>query len=93
MDISQVSYFFAQFVIVLSNLLTYAIIGRVIISWFSPLNGDRPQGRFSKILFDVTDPLLNLIKKFPHSIGMIDLSPIIALLAIDLLTRLILYIV
>jgi uncharacterized protein YggT (Ycf19 family) len=84
MDKYQILNFLMQFVVVLGNLLTYAIIGRVLISWFS-MGQFGQRGKFSQIIFDVTDPVINLAKKLPHKISMIDLSPIIALLGIDLI--------
>ncbi|MFA6305297.1 MAG: YggT family protein [Candidatus Gracilibacteria bacterium] len=87
----MVIYYFSQFVIVLGNLLTYAIIGRILFSWFSMGSGGRPTNRFAIILNDVTDPVMNLAKKIPHSIGMLDLSPMIAIIGIDLIVRLVIF--
>ena len=54
--------FTIQFVIVLGNLITYAIIGRVIVSWIS---AGKPgsRGRFSQVLFDVTEPFIAVARK------------------------------
>ena len=79
----QMLEFSIQFIVILGNLLTYAIIGRILISWFSMGKGMQ-RGRFSQMIYDVTDPIMNLAKKVPHRIGMLDLSPIIALIAIDI---------
>lgn len=78
-----------NFVVVLGNLLTYAIIGRVLISWFEVGNPYKKKGRFAQFLYDVTEPVMSLVKKLPHRIGMIDLSPIIAIFGIDIVVRLI----
>ena len=80
--------FIGKFVQVLGNLLTFAIIIRVIMSWFS-MGRPGAVGGFGALINDVTDPVINLAKKIPHQIGMIDLSPIIALFAIDILVRVI----
>lgn len=90
MTLTNFLAFLLQFVNVLGNLLIYAIIARVLLSWFS-MGSDGVRGRFSQIVNDVTDPVINLAKKIPHSIGMIDLSPMIALIGIDLLKVLVLY--
>lgn len=74
---------------ILKNLLVYAIIGRVLLSWFAMAPGGT-RGRFSQFLYDVTDPVINLAKKIPHTIAMIDLSPLIAIFALDLLGQLLL---
>ncbi len=58
------------------NILSIAIIARSLISWFDPTM------RFpiSKLLVDVTEPILGPIRRtIPALGGMIDLSPIVAL--------------
>lgn len=75
-------------VIIFKNLLVYAIIARILLSWFTmgQMGGG---GRFSRFLQDVTDPVINLIRIIPHKIGMIDLAPMIAIFVIDLLGEII----
>lgn len=63
---------------------TIALIGRALLSWFDP--GMRSAvGRF---LFDITEPIIGPIRRSIPSLGMIDISPIIALLLIQVLRRL-----
>ena len=78
--------FAITFVWVFSNLLSFAIIGRIIMSWVTmgQMGGG---GRVTQILNDVTGPVIGLARKLPHRVGMIDLAPMIALIGIDLLTR------
>ena len=83
----QLISFATNFVIILRDLITYAIIARIIMSWFTM--GQQNQGRVALFLKGVTDPVLGLAKKLPHRIGIIDLSPLIALIGIDLLSRLV----
>lgn len=92
MDKIQILIFTQNFVIVLGNLMTYAIIIRIIISWFT-MGTFGHRGRIAQFFFDVTDPVLNLCRKLPHRIGMIDLSPLIALIGIDLFVRLIIIVI
>lgn len=80
----QILQFLIKFVDILGTLLVYAIIGRVLISWFT-LGQQSRGGQISQVIHDVTDPVMNLAKKIPHTIAMIDLSPIIALISIDIL--------
>lgn len=75
--------FAIQFVVILGNLITYAIIIRILLSWINM--GGGPRGRFSQIIHEATEPVINLAKRLPHRIGMMDFSALIALLAIDLL--------
>jgi YggT family protein len=65
-------------------ILTIAIIGRALLSWFDPAFRT-PVGR---ILFDVTEPIIRPIRQIVPSLGMFDISPIIALLLIRLLASL-----
>lgn len=57
------------------------------MSWMN--QGRRMNGPIPDFLRQSTDPILNLVKKIPHRIGMIDLSPIIAMIGIQLLSALI----
>lgn len=86
MDKAQSIGFAITFVQILSSITIYLIIGRVIASWVT-MGGMRGRGRFSQFLFDVTEPVMNLVKKLPHQIGMMDLSPIIAIFGIEILSR------
>lgn len=72
---------------VLKNLLLLAILFRSIAASFfvSPY---AQKGVFLQFLYDVSDPFINLAKKMPHTISMIDLSPMIAMIVVDLGGRL-----
>lgn len=67
----------------MKNLLLLAILFRSIASAFvsSPF---AHKGLFVQFLYDVTDPFINLARKLPHQISMIDLSPMIAMIMVDL---------
>jgi YggT family protein len=66
------------------TILSFAILGRALISWIDP--GFRsPIGR---IIYDVTEPIIAPIRRVVPSLGMFDISPIIALLLIQVLARL-----
>ncbi len=87
MDKSQIIYFTIQFVSVLANIFVYAMIARVLISWFT-MGKQRQGGRVVQLIHEVTDPLVNLARKLPHRIGMIDLSPLIVIFGLDIGSRL-----
>lgn len=58
---------------------TWVIIGRVIISW---VNAD-PYNPIVRFLYDVTEPVLGRIRRvLPLSMGGIDFSPMILIVAI-----------
>ena len=85
MGSAQLVIFLIKFVDILSQILTYAIIGRVLLSWFS-MGARRPSGRLAQFIYEMTDPIMNLAKKLPHQISVIDLSPIIALFGLQIAT-------
>ena len=84
MNQSEILFFTAQFVYWIKQLIVYAMIGRMILSWLS-MGQRRPAGKLAYFLYDVTEPFLNLARKIPHRIGMIDISPIIAILSIEIM--------
>jgi len=76
-----------SFISILLFVLQWAILIRVLLSWL-PMAGIRldPYNPFVKFLYDITDPILNPLRRFA-TIGMIDLSPIIAFFLIGALLR------
>jgi YggT family protein len=66
------------------TILSIAIIGRALLSWFDPTMRT-PVGR---ILYDVTEPIIAPIRRVVPSLGMFDISPIIALVLLQMLSRL-----
>ena len=68
----------------LLQLLTYALIGRALLSWFDP----RGQWMISRILADVTEPVIAPLRRVIPPVGMLDLSFIVAIILIQVLQRL-----
>ena len=64
--------------------LTIALIGRALLSWFDP----RMRSTIGRLLVDITEPILGPIRRNIPPLGMFDISPIIALLLLQLLRRL-----
>ena len=85
MSRAQLIAFLIQFIIVLSNIITWSIIGRIIMSWISAGARQMSPGRFHRVLIDITEPFIKIARKIPHRAGMFDFAPLIALIAIDLL--------
>lgn len=76
----------------LANLLSYLlqamsllIIGRALTSWFDP----QMKSTIGRFLFNVTEPIIGPIRRVVPSFGMIDISPIIALIFIQVLQAMI----
>lgn len=67
------------------NVFTILIIGRALLSWFDP-GMQTPVGR---VLRDITEPIIAPIRQVMPSLGMFDLSPIVALLLVRLIGQMI----
>jgi YggT family protein len=65
----------SQIVCILTNLLVIAIIARALLSWF---NMD-PRSPLIQALNQITEPILEPIRRIMPRLGMIDLSPMIAI--------------
>lgn len=75
-----------QLVSLLINVFIFAVFARALLSWLTP-------GTFnaaSSILYSLTEPLLNVCRRFLPDLGGIDLSPLAALLLLQLAKMLIL---
>lgn len=73
-----------QLVLLLLRLMSFALFGRAILSWFDP--GMR--WPISQVLVTVTEPLLAPIRRIVPSVGMIDLSFIVAIVLLLFLRQL-----
>lgn len=73
--------YLALFVDILGEILIFAILIRVIMSWIRPMGS---RGTFSTFIFEVTEPLLSFFRKIIPRLGMLDISPIVALFAIEI---------
>jgi YggT family protein len=73
-------------VTVFFNVMSLAILGRVLLSWFN-LGPNHP---ITRILTEITEPILGPLRRFIPTVGMIDLTPLVALLLLQLLEQLLL---
>lgn len=65
------------------TIYTFMIIGYILLSWV-PAAQDSAVGRF---LASVCEPYLGFFRKFIPPIGMIDISPIVALFALRFIEK------
>ena len=65
----------------LIGLYTFVIFVRIILSWF-PINPSGPLGQVTRLLFQVTEPVLGPARRIIPSIGPIDISPIVVVIAL-----------
>jgi len=68
------------------DLYWWIVIINVIISWLIGFNVLNTQNRFVYMIFgftnQLTDPILNKIRNFLPNFGVIDVSPVVLLLAL-----------
>jgi YggT family protein len=74
-----------NFVLLFMQVLSFAIIGRVIMSWFDQ-SGTM---RVTVILHDITEPILGPLRSVLPSFGGLDFTPIVAMLLLQALEGLI----
>lgn len=86
--------FWAQFLVGIANILhwlirlyIWIILFRVILSWFPAPS----LGRFLVILYRLTEPALKPLRKLlpPYRVGGLDISPMLAILALLFLDTLV----
>lgn len=83
----MVQTYLAQFVSLFTQLLIFAIFARVVLSWLRVT----PRGVLFSLIVESTEPILSLFRRIiPPLGGIVDLSPLFAFLALDLLRSLIL---
>jgi YggT family protein len=70
---------FIVFVQMLTQILSLAILVRAVLSWF-PVSRGNP---LVDILFQITEPVLAPIRRVLPSMGMMDLSPLVAILLLQ----------
>jgi YggT family protein len=84
-EAAAMTSYIAQFVYLLFEVLSFAILGRVLLSWVDPMGNMR----ISQVLRDVTEPILAPIRSLMPNMPMFDISPIIAMLLLQALGRLV----
>lgn len=79
--------FLALLINIVFQILWWAILIRVLLSWL-PMAGVRidPYNPVIRLLFTITDPILEPLRRYT-TVGMIDLSPIVALFGLDIIRR------
>lgn len=77
---------FAELISIAFNVFIFAIIIQAVISWVNPAGHYNPVG---SILRSITEPMLRPARKFMPPISGIDLSPLAALLVLQVLKMLI----
>ena len=72
----------SEVVCIFVTLLIVAIIARALLSWF---NMD-PRSPLIQALNSITEPILEPIRRIMPRLGMIDLSPLVAILLLQVVS-------
>ncbi|HEX8919144.1 MAG TPA: YggT family protein [Chloroflexota bacterium] len=72
----------ATFISILGTVLWVAIFIRAILSWVAPQGGNA----VSRVLVDITEPVLAPIRRILPPLGGFDLSPIVAIILIQVVS-------
>ena len=78
--------FVKQFVNLLVTVLWIAIFARVILSWL-PIGGSNHP--IVAIVYQITEPILSPLRRVVPRLGMFDLTPMIAIFILLLISRLV----
>jgi YggT family protein len=76
------------FLQLLVTVLWLLVVGRVLLSWINP----RFEGPVARFLYDTTEPLLAPIRRLLPQTGMLDLAPLVLVLALGVLLQVVRYI-
>ena len=74
--------YLSQFISIFTQILIFAIFARVILSWLRV----PPRGMLFAIIIESTEPILSVFRRvIPPIGGVVDISPIFAFIALELL--------
>jgi len=71
--------YFAGLIDIVFRLLYFAILARVLVSWVNP----NPYHPAVQILDQITEPILAPIRRYLPQTGMIDFSPLVAIVLLE----------
>ena len=73
--------FLLNFIWTLFQILQFAIIVRSLMSWFNP----RPDNPLVVLVIEITEPILGPLRRIVPRLGMIDITPIVAILLMNVI--------
>ncbi len=76
----------ADLINIVFTVLNLAILARVLVSWVNP----NPYHPAMQVLIQITEPILAPIRRYLPQTGMIDFSPLVAIILLSLVQRLLL---
>ena len=66
---------------IFTRIFFFALILRIILSWIKI----SPYNPISRITYQITEPLLGKIRQYVKPFGMFDISPMIAIISLQIL--------
>lgn len=70
----------------LISLYTLVIFVRIILSWF-PMSPGGALGQVNRVLYQITEPVLGPARRLIPSLGPIDISPVVVVIALGFVQR------
>ncbi len=70
-----------EIILAVFQVLTFAVLARALMSWFRP-SPDNPLVQF---LVAVTEPILAPLRRIIPRIGMIDITPMVAIILLQVI--------
>lgn len=71
----KINPYVSQFTFLFIQMLIWSVIARSLLSWF-PIDQSSP---LYQLLFRVTEPIIEPLRRFMPNTGMMDLSPLVAI--------------
>jgi len=68
------------------QLFELVLLARVLLSWFPDIDRSHP---IIRLLYDITEPVLRPVREMLPQSSMIDFSPLVVFLVIQVLLRLV----
>ena len=75
--------FLSSFVRIFTEVMTLAIFFRAILSWF-PVD---PYNPMVTMLFQITEPVLAPLRRVIPSVGMMDITPMVAIILLQMIGK------
>ena len=76
-----------RFIVVFFSVYQIALLAYILSSWIRRMPSSLV--RVQRFLYDICEPYLRIFRRFVPSLGPLDLSPIVGLLALGLIERLV----
>lgn len=78
--------FLVNFIVILARILDIAILVRILMSWMPTSTSGGMLTTIHEIIHSITEPILRPIRQLVPPVGGLDLSPMIAIILIQVIT-------